>query len=381
MLNKTPPVPTFITTVDEWVLALAHPDITSLQARELYGCYFEEESIGQLSPAILTHLWPSFDDIEWRMFFARIVQDSLATYMSRDDHEIYMHGETSTYDVVQSCAMFWPIFKQCADYMDFEYIPRSGRYAYPDRFKQLRGLLGQVQVDPDESLLCKLATGTHESTDIVGAVLDLLDWELIWSLPTTVLHELFDAAVKDNRFELGSENDLWLCQALSRNSNNVIEAFYCDAASKEYENVGPVFQRVKLITQYALENRYWRYMAYGLVSSMMAGNWPDKHECVLRKFMKDLALHHDSDALLHLAQVTECASEPIRSVWFVLIDSNVAGRNLNDTWSLLIPEYAKNNVAWDALGLTRREQLNSCLLLRSSQQELGVKNLPGDLSV
>lgn len=364
---------TFVATIDEWLCALAHPNITSDAAQRLYGCFFDLRSVGQINPSVLLHIYRRFEEDSWKVFVTRLVQDALANYKLVADSNIY--------DTVNTCAAFWPIIRECAPYITETYYPEYSGKVYHERLQHLLRLVSDNTRPQGMDLMCVLASGKETSETKLDMLLRM-NWSLCWVLPIPALHVLFTSAQTDPRFMLGSENDLKLCEALAADMGEYSKTHYWAPGEVEHLSAGPVYHALLHMANYAPENRYWRFMTYGMAASKPKALDNTQLAAWHKQVLKTYALSSNSTELLHTMQVVEVTPGRHLPSWFSqLVDSGLRPKDRVDAWARLVPEFAQNHQLWRSLGLTKAEQMRACIDLRESLTRDNTSGLPNDLSL
>lgn len=374
MNNNNELTPTYVSSVEEWVTAVAEDNILEESAIALYGIYFDERTVGRLNPSIWTHIWRRFDTETWRRFCAERVQDALSAYKSP--------METPTAELVHSCAAFWPVVKKCGNYLEKNYTPHSYSLFYTEKLGCLLDLYQHKYSNETNNLLCELAIGALPGRSDCEVLLELTDWNFCWVLPVPSLDSLFVSLSSDSRFAKGEPLDLKLCAAMADDVRSFSRTDLFELASGQAHPSDFVHQKVFDISSRSLDNRYWRYMRYALQATSDSGEWPTTFQNIFKRFTNSSENLSASDELLHIMQVVEETPGTHLPAWLTTLLANVApGLSRSQLWTHMIPEYRQNNDTWDALGLTEKEKARACSDLRDKTRQHGSVVLPPNLAI
>lgn len=374
MHNNNDLTPKHVSSIEEWVTAVAEDNVQEKTAIALYGVYFDERTIGRLNPSIWVHIWRRFDTETWRRFCADRVQDALSAYKTP--------METPTSEIVHSCADFWPVVKRCGNYLEKNYSPSSYSMYYTEKLGCLLDLYQHKYSNETNNLLCELAISPLPGRNYSEVLLELPDWSYCWVLPVPALDKLLFTLSSDPKFAKGEPLDLKLCAALADDVRSFSRTTLFELASGQTHPSDFIYQKVCDISTRSLDNRYWRYMRYALQATADSGEWPTIYQNVFKSFPVSSENLSASDELSHIMQVVEETPGTHLPAWLTTLLGDVApGLSRSQLWTHMIPEYRDNNETWEALGLTEKEKARTCYALRQKNTQPENVALPPNLDI
>lgn len=376
-MAKDPKILKLINSPRDWYSFITENGVTAEDAIATYERCWETNYKQMVDLHMVPLLWSYFEDGGWRSFLTEQIVRSLDKTVIGAD----------TFEIVELVHQYYPVMKKCEQYLD-RTLENNTLDSGSVRFvSQIQAIIKGIPPSSTAEHWFRLGVPHVLSAQQIADSLLVNDgWEHLLALPPRPLNVLFERLAEHPHFAEGSENDLRLRFTLCDfQSERMITESYLRPVLK-HDPHQEALRKLETVIELAKENRYWRALVFNFFSNDFYGRWPSSVEDMLEDYREEVLDIISNEGPERTLLLMEYANDygNYTPTWMAHLLARTDTRKFettNSVWAHLVPTWAEHESSWQALGLDRREMVQSCLQLIGTPEFSSTPALPDNISI